>query len=313
MLRQIYTKVYLSKPYTSRISNSEKYVVCKGFNKSVLTTKIISKLEDQLDVINKNNYYQILDLFTDIKLSDPVYNAYKQINLDLSVKQYVGINNIIKFINLDNYNGVEFNQCLDKQIMASHFWNNLFLEPKLFGKIIKYFKSFNFVEYKKKYLGTIDNDKKLVKTVKVNKSETKSESEPESESETKTESESKTESETKPESENKKVIKSTNLSRTKSVNKSTKEITEPTKPIGTTKPTKPTTKPTKPTKLIGTTGTTGSDKLNQKGGKIISYPDSDSEINMMIYDNSSIGSSDEIIGHLDSDHETNFHIDLNNI
>ena len=55
MLRQIYTKVYLSKPYTSRISNSEKYVVCKGFNKSVLTTKIISKLEDQLDVINKNN------------------------------------------------------------------------------------------------------------------------------------------------------------------------------------------------------------------------------------------------------------------
>lgn len=152
MLRQVYVKVYLAKPYTSRISNSEKYVVCKGFKKSTISSKIISKLEEMLEVINRNSQYQIYDMFTEVVLSDDVYNSFRQINSELLVKQYVGINNIIKFINLDNYNGIEFNQYLDKQIIASHFWNNMFLEPKLFSKIVKYFKSFDFWNIRKMFL-----------------------------------------------------------------------------------------------------------------------------------------------------------------
>jgi hypothetical protein len=96
-------------------------------------------------------------MFTDIKLSDNVYSSFKQINSNLLVKQYIGINNIIKFINMDNYNGVEFNEYLDKQIVAAHFWNNLFLEPKLFDKIVKYFKTFDFVKYKINTLSNISN------------------------------------------------------------------------------------------------------------------------------------------------------------
>lgn len=246
MLRQVYTQVYISKPYTSRISNSEKYIVCKGFKKSSISSKIITKLEEQLETINKNSQYQILDIFTDINLTNLVYNAYKQINLDLQVKQYIGINNIIKFLNLDNFNGVEFNEYLDKQIVAAHFWNNMFLEPKLFSQIIKYFKSFDFIEYKKNNL--TDNDDNLsTKSV-----------EPETELET--------ELEIKPET--KKSTKLTGLSRTKSVKKTTK-----------------------------------SSKSKQKGGGVIS--DTDYEINAMIYDNTSISSTDNIVGHLNSDDEIN--------
>ena len=54
LLRQLYSSVYIAKPYTSRISNSEKYLVCKGFKKSLCTVKLLSKLEEQIQVMNKN-------------------------------------------------------------------------------------------------------------------------------------------------------------------------------------------------------------------------------------------------------------------
>ena len=262
MLRQYYSQVYISKPYTSRISNSEKYIVCKGFKKSSISSKIILKLEEQLETMNINSQYQILDIFTDINLPDSVYNAYKQINLDLQIKQYIGINNIIKFLNLDNFNGVEFNEYLDKQIIAAHFWNNMFLGPKLFSQIVKYFKSFDYIEYKKNNL--TDNDDNLTTQ------STETEPEPGSE----------IESETK----NKKITKLSGLSRTKSAKKQTVKTKKPT-------------------------------KTNQKGGGVISDTysdtdsDTDSDIKAMIYDNTSISSTDNIVGHLNSDDE----IDLNKL
>jgi len=268
MLRQVYSKVYLSKPYTSRISNSEKYIVCKGFTKSSINSKIISKLEEQLEIMNRNSQYQILDIFTDIKLSDNVYNSFKQINSDLLIKQYIGINNIIKFINLDNYNGVEFNEFIDKQIDAAHFWNGLFLEPKLFDKIIKYFKTFDFVKYKKNILSNILDDNKS--NISIN---TKSELESESESEVKSELEL----------ENKVKLTKSTLSRTKPVkiNKLKKE----------TKNTKPKLK----------------NKL-QKGGVSNEYD----EYDLLIYNDESINSSDELIGKLNSDDDNDL-IDLNKL
>lgn len=148
LLKNFYSKVYICKPYTSRISNSEKYIVCKGFKKSLLTTSINKKLEDIILNINKNEIFNILDIFTDIEIPLDTYKFYKTINSELLLKQYIGINNIVKFINLDNYNGVEFNEFLDKQIIASHFWNNMFLNTSNYSKIYKYFNSFDFIKYK---------------------------------------------------------------------------------------------------------------------------------------------------------------------
>ena len=267
MLRQCYTNVYISKPYASRISNSEKYIVCKDFKKNVITTKIISKLEEQINTINKNSEFQIIDIFTDIILPESIYNAYKQINLILLLKQYVGINDIVKFINLDNYNGYEFNDFLDKQIIASHFWNKLFLEPKNYNKIYKYFKNFNFVEYKKQ-LESINtpNNNLISNTQLVEKSKLESNTEKETEPDIELKSESK--------SKNKKGKMARTILKN-NTKKSTKTI------------------------------------KNQKGGVQNSSSDNNDSELIMYMNDTSIKSSDNDFGQLNSD-DDNF-IDLNKL
>lgn len=172
LLRSCYKEVYICKPFTSRISNSEKYIVCKKFEKSAISEKIIKKLENMIDTINKNEKFNIISMFTDIELSENIYNEYKKINLILLLKQYIGINNIIKFINLDNYNGAEYNEFLDKQIKASIFWNNLFLNTSNYKNLNKFIEKFNyysFINNLKKEIEIEENKETEIKQVEEEK------------------------------------------------------------------------------------------------------------------------------------------------
>jgi 23S rRNA U2552 (ribose-2'-O)-methylase RlmE/FtsJ len=146
-LRSFYDKVYIYKPYTSRISNSEKYVVCKKFNKKSFTNDISNKLDLLVKKLNDNDIYDVEDIFTDFNVDDTKIKLYKNINISLLVKQYMGINNILGFIHLDNYNGTEYNNYLKKQIYASYFWNSLFLVPSMFNKLFKFSKTYNYLNY----------------------------------------------------------------------------------------------------------------------------------------------------------------------
>ena len=142
LLKSLYKEVYITKPFTSRISNSEKYVVCKNLiNK--LSVADIKKLEEMITVINKNDNYNIIKIFTDYDIDDKSIQLYRKINIELYNKQYVGMTNILTFINLDNYNGVEYHNYLDKQIAASIYWNNTFLDPKNYNNIHKYLSIHN--------------------------------------------------------------------------------------------------------------------------------------------------------------------------
>lgn len=138
ILRLFYSEVYICKPFTSRISNSEKYIVCKKFNKKSFSSTISKKMEEMVSVMNKNETFNVIELFSDFKLSDKIMELYKNINVELSLKQYIGINNIIQFIHLDNYNGNEYNKYLDKQIEASRFWVDTFLNYSKFNTIEKW-------------------------------------------------------------------------------------------------------------------------------------------------------------------------------
>jgi 23S rRNA U2552 (ribose-2'-O)-methylase RlmE/FtsJ len=146
-LRSFYDCTYIYKPYTSRISNSEKYVVCKNFNRKLFTPDISNKLDILIKNINQNKNFNILDIFTNVVLNDNQINIYNDINSSFLVKQYIGINNILEFVNLDNYNGVEYNTYLQKQIVASYFWNSTFLNPSLFPKLHKYCKKYDYLTY----------------------------------------------------------------------------------------------------------------------------------------------------------------------
>lgn len=146
-LRSLYDKVYIYKPYTSRISNSEKYIICKKFNKKSFTSNISNKLDLLIKKLNDNEIYYINDIFSNIKIDESKINLYKNINTSLLNKQYVGINNILEFIHLDNFNGIEYNTYLKKQINASYFWNSLFLIPDMFSKFCKFGKKYNYLTY----------------------------------------------------------------------------------------------------------------------------------------------------------------------
>jgi 23S rRNA U2552 (ribose-2'-O)-methylase RlmE/FtsJ len=174
ILKSLYKDVYITKPFSSRISNSEKYVVCKNLINKVSSSDI-KKLEEMITLINKNDNYNMIDVFSDYDINDKSIQLYKKINIELFNKQYIGMTNILTFVNLDNYNGVEYHNYLDKQIAASIYWNNTFLDPKNYNDIHK-FISFHNKEQKLEEKQEVDkadeakkSSKKQSRTKAVNK------------------------------------------------------------------------------------------------------------------------------------------------
>lgn len=140
ILNSVYKEVYICKPFTSRSSNSEKYVVCKGFIKKNVTSKFMTQLESLVDKMDKNDDYNVIDLFTNYTIPADIYNNYRLINDELMKVQYYAINNIHKFANLENYNGKEYYQYLEKQVNSSKYWIDIFLNPANYNNIHKYIK-----------------------------------------------------------------------------------------------------------------------------------------------------------------------------
>ena len=128
LLNTYYDEVIIYKPFTSRSSNSEKYAICKKFKG--IDNKELNKLETLLENINKNemkdNY--ITDIFLDYNLSDDIINLNRKLSIDISNKQYLSINNTISFLINGIFFGDEYSKFHDKQIVASEFWINTFLQ-----------------------------------------------------------------------------------------------------------------------------------------------------------------------------------------
>lgn len=72
LLNTFYDDVYICKPYTSRVANSEKYIVCQGFKRE-LKEDIFMRFKNILGIIEKNeqttNNKLVFYLNTSIKLS----------------------------------------------------------------------------------------------------------------------------------------------------------------------------------------------------------------------------------------------------
>jgi 23S rRNA U2552 (ribose-2'-O)-methylase RlmE/FtsJ len=127
LLNTYYEEVHIYKPFTSRMTNSEKYAICKNFKG--INDSELQKLETLLDNINKSemkdNY--ITDIFLDYKLSDDIINLNRNLSIDISNKQYLAINNTITYLNNGIFFGDEYSKFHDKQIIANDFWINTFL------------------------------------------------------------------------------------------------------------------------------------------------------------------------------------------
>jgi 23S rRNA U2552 (ribose-2'-O)-methylase RlmE/FtsJ len=99
ILLEFYNDVCITKPLTSRPTNSEKYIICKGFKK--LTNqhiKITERLKRILPSVNESTF-RILD----IRIPSEIIERVRDINIRLTKSQIESINMNIRLIsNLDN-------------------------------------------------------------------------------------------------------------------------------------------------------------------------------------------------------------------
>ena len=135
-LKYFYEKAYVCKPFTSLTVNSERYLIFKKFIRKNMSDDIISNLKKILKKIEKNSEYKIQSLFENFEINEKKINEYKNISKNISIQQYLGINNYFNYINLDNKNGKEFNDILEKKDNSTEFWVSVFLNEKNFKNII---------------------------------------------------------------------------------------------------------------------------------------------------------------------------------
>lgn len=102
LLYALFDKIVIYKPTLSRDIDSERFIVCYKFN----PTKI-------------NKY---LDKYLKINIPDDVFKTINEINLDLANRQYIMINEMVKYIEEQNFYGKIYNQKRENQIENSKKW-----------------------------------------------------------------------------------------------------------------------------------------------------------------------------------------------
>lgn len=164
LLSQMYEKVYLAKPLTSRQSNSEKYAVCMNFKYNdtdknyTAIYKTLSKIHEDL---HKNNTLHVYKLWNNYKIPELFRKTIIHLNKTIANKQLKNINDITQFINSQNYYGDAYQMYHQKQIDSSKYWIKLFM-PYIddFNKLIKHCRTSTEK--------IIDKTKQVIETAKYN-------------------------------------------------------------------------------------------------------------------------------------------------
>lgn len=129
-LSSLYEQVYIYKPYTSRLSDSEKYIICKKYKYSPDDKNIkslISDIEKIIEMSSGNKYLN--DIFVDIEVPNDFINTIKFINIKLVNIEQIQVNEIIKYIQENNYFGDKYHTFKNNQIEASKWWVETFYPP----------------------------------------------------------------------------------------------------------------------------------------------------------------------------------------
>ena len=104
LLSSLYKHVYIMKPQTSRCANSERYIICKGYNLDQNKERIeyiIQKLYDNFDNLNSKLHVESIFNFN---CSRTFISKIEEINIIIGKKQ---IENIITTLNLISNKSIE--------------------------------------------------------------------------------------------------------------------------------------------------------------------------------------------------------------
>jgi hypothetical protein len=127
ILSMFYNDVHLDKPYTSRLSNSERYVIAKDFKYSSTDKEYIqyyTKLEEIVILCKKDQLANknILDIFVNFEIPGIYRSKIANYNKEIGLNQYISIYTRLEYFKLFNLSGEEFQQFSKKQENATQFW-----------------------------------------------------------------------------------------------------------------------------------------------------------------------------------------------
>jgi len=117
------------KPFTSRQSDSERYLILKNFKGTKNSDKIIKILESIYENYEDNKKKYVQDILPDLDIPKEWMNIFKFINIRLVNNQQIMINEIVKYIKENNYFGDKYHIFRDKQIESSNWWIKNFYPP----------------------------------------------------------------------------------------------------------------------------------------------------------------------------------------
>lgn len=145
ILSSFYEEVYIYKPYFSRLTNSEKYIICQNF-KSIDIDVQIKYFEKILENMKTTQF--VIDIFPEYILNKDLINIFKYINITSINTQQIMINQLIVYIKSNNYFGDEYHSYRDTQIKATKWWiSTYFTEKKpYFVDLIKDTAQYNLSE-----------------------------------------------------------------------------------------------------------------------------------------------------------------------
>jgi len=133
ILKSFYKNVYIVKPLTSRQSNSEKYLICMNFSGE--NSSKIKMLNTILIQTFKNNKLNLVDIFPDFNTSEQFDQIITKSNTIIANRQFMSINQIVKFIKSKNYRGETYQNKRNEQIDATKFWiDRFYIDSKSFTK-----------------------------------------------------------------------------------------------------------------------------------------------------------------------------------
>ena len=152
LLTSFYEEVYIHKPFFSRNTDSEKYIICSKFKhdseevpkktskkSSIQSDSKITFLENTLKQMNTSHLSFIVDIFPQFTLKPEHINIFKYTNIILINNLQISINMLVLYIKSNNYFGNEYHLYHTKQIDANKWWlSTYFTESKPdFTKMIK--------------------------------------------------------------------------------------------------------------------------------------------------------------------------------
>ena len=128
ILKRFYKNVIITKPLLSRLSNSERYIICLDFAPISIKTidKDLQNIYSIIKLSNTNTDKYLCDIFPDYQINPDVNILIKLSSTQLSNDQHKQINEMITYFNNGNYYGEVYRKYLTARRKANDDWISLF-------------------------------------------------------------------------------------------------------------------------------------------------------------------------------------------